>query len=114
MAIVAGRSTQPLAIMWERGPFWNKRIALAMAAVAALVFTGVLLSGVRDNALVLAILVFPVMAIASISHAITNKTFFFVPWKTYQFTVLERWSWGIGMTIFISAMLAGELLKHGP
>ena len=99
--------------MLQRGPFWNIRIALAMAVVAGVVFISVFLSGERDNGFVVAILVFPVLAIVSISHAITNKTLVFVPWKTYMFTAFERWCGGVGFAIYIGALLASELLKRG-
>ncbi len=111
--MVAGRSTQPLAIMDQGGSFWNRRIAVAIVVVATIVFTFFASNGEWDDVVVFWVFAFPVYGIASISHAITNKTLFFVPWKSYKFTIFERWAGGIAFTIMISSALAANLFKHG-
>jgi hypothetical protein len=99
--------------MDQPGPFWNIRVVIWMAIVSVTVLV-LTLSNSRDDAMILALLAFPVIGAGSISHAITNKTVFFWPskWNTYKWTTFERWSMGIGSTIFATYFFVDMFIRY--
>lgn len=83
-----------------------------MTIISAVVMV-VTLNCAKEDSVIFPFLAFPIIAAGTIAHAIRNRVVFYAPWKSYKYTMFERWSTAIGMAVFLSWFVVSVLAKHG-
>ena len=102
--------------MGKLGPFWNRYVALWMAIVTVAGVV-IILDSARDYSVV-PVLAIAIMMVGTTSQMIRNKAIFFVPWplrsfKSFNYTIFERWCAGTGIALFLSWLIVDVFLKYG-